>query len=115
MIAASLETLTRKAHRQPGSRAGKRRWKRCRGGVRVYRRDIAENAEVLEYFEKATPVLNWIRLASVRALRAEPKADDLRTCAPFHGFLDGCRVAMLFPPGTGWQWDCESFAEREES
>jgi len=58
MIAASLEALTR-----PGERPAKDQplWEEAveemsEEAYRVYRRDIAENADVLEYFEQATPV-----------------------------------------------------------
>src|SRR6202453_3345946 len=67
MIAASLDALVR-----PGSNATKNkgnekdkdraRWEEAmeemsQEAYRAYRRDIAENADVLEYFEQATPVL----------------------------------------------------------
>src|ERR1035437_2811170 len=58
MIAASLEALMR-----PGSvpNKGQAQWEEAMEEMSAeaygaYRRDIAENAEVLEYFEQATPV-----------------------------------------------------------
>ena len=60
MIAASLEALTRSGSQQAQAK-DQARWEEAmeemsREAFRVYRRDIAENAEVLEYFEQATPV-----------------------------------------------------------
>jgi phosphoenolpyruvate carboxylase len=59
MIAASLEALTRSSQTSATDQA---RWEEAleemsREAFRAYRRDIAENADVLEYFEQATPVL----------------------------------------------------------
>jgi phosphoenolpyruvate carboxylase len=58
MIAASLESLTRVARPDAGSPS---QWEEAmeemsEQAYRVYRRDIAENPEVLEYFDQATPV-----------------------------------------------------------
>jgi phosphoenolpyruvate carboxylase len=58
MIAASLEALVRAPHEEA---AGHSHWEEAmeemsREAYRVYRRDIADNPEVLEYFYQATPV-----------------------------------------------------------
>ena len=111
MIAASLEAFTRPSRPAAQTRA----WEEAieemsQEAYRVYRREIADNPDVLEYFEQATPSMNWTRRASARARRAAPRAVDLRTCAPFPGSSAGCRAATLFPPGLASATRWSSFA-----
>jgi phosphoenolpyruvate carboxylase len=93
MIAASLEALVR-----PGCQASdhSREWEQAMGEMSaaaygVYRRDIAENAEVLEYFEQATPAkeLEAARLGSRPARRSEGSRnlDDLRAIPWVFGWM----------------------------
>ncbi|MGA7552217.1 MAG: phosphoenolpyruvate carboxylase, partial [Candidatus Acidiferrales bacterium] len=83
MIAASLEALTRPEGPAPG---GDRRWdsnmeEMSQEAYAYYRRHIVENADVLEYFEQATPVneLENARMGSRPARRSESRRlQDLR-------------------------------------
>jgi phosphoenolpyruvate carboxylase len=57
---------------------------------RVYRRDIAENADVLEYFEQATPVneLDTARIGSRPARRSKGRnLEDLRAIPWVFGWM----------------------------
>jgi phosphoenolpyruvate carboxylase len=92
MIAASLEALTR-----PGTRAQKDQtiWEEAmeemsQEAYEAYRRDIAENAEVLEYFEQATPVLELdaARIGSRPSRRAKTRnLEDLRAIPWVFGWM----------------------------
>jgi len=75
---------------------------------------VAENADVLEYFEQATPVheLDAARIGS--RLRAAAKAAVSKICAPFRGCLDGCRAVMQFCLVWGWP-GLQSFAKKGRS
>lgn len=89
MIAASLEAFTRARERaQP-------EWedaieKMSQEAYRVYRRDIAENPDILEYFEQATPVneLDTARIGSRPARRSKGrKLEDLRAIPWVFGWM----------------------------
>lgn len=89
MIAASLEAFTRaRESAQP-------EWeeaieKMSQEAYRVYRRDIAENPDVLEYFEQATPVneLDTARIGSRPARRSKGrKLEDLRAIPWVFGWM----------------------------
>ena len=71
MIAASLEALTRPSPAANAELGGSHR-RDFAGSVRVYREQIAENPDVLEYFEQATPVneLDSARIGSRPARRS---------------------------------------------
>ena len=92
MIAASLESLTRPAHRNSGDHA---RWEDAMeemsaDAYRVYRRDIAENSDILEYFEQATPVneLDAARIGSRPSRRTRGRSlDDLRAIPWVFGWM----------------------------
>jgi phosphoenolpyruvate carboxylase len=89
MIAASLETLTRHHEQYPP------RWQEAveemsQEAYRVYRRDIADNHEVLEYFEQATPVneLDTARIGSRPSRRAKGRRlEDLRAIPWVFGWM----------------------------
>jgi phosphoenolpyruvate carboxylase len=89
MIAASLEAFTRaRENAQP-------EWedaieKMSQEAYRVYRSDIAENPDVLEYFEQATPVneLDTARIGSRPARRSKGrKLEDLRAIPWVFGWM----------------------------
>ena len=92
MIAASLETLTRPAHPDAASHS---RWEEAMEEMsgeayRVYRRDIADNAEVLEYFYQATPVnqLDAARIGSRPSRRTRSRRlEDLRAIPWVFGWM----------------------------
>jgi phosphoenolpyruvate carboxylase len=92
MIAASLESLIRPAHRKAGDHA---RWEEAMEEMsgeayRVYRRDIAENPDILEYFEQATPVneLDAARIGSRPSRRTRGRSlDDLRAIPWVFGWM----------------------------
>jgi phosphoenolpyruvate carboxylase len=89
MIAASLETLTRHQELAPP------RWEETveemsQEAYRVYRRDIADNPEVLEYFEQATPVneLDTARIGSRPSRRTKGRRlEDLRAIPWVFGWM----------------------------
>jgi phosphoenolpyruvate carboxylase len=92
MIAASLEALTR----PDGPAAGAdRQWDDAmeeisQDAYAYYRRHIAENPDVLEYFEKATPVneLEHARMGSRPARRTESRRmEDLRAIPWVFGWM----------------------------
>jgi phosphoenolpyruvate carboxylase len=92
MIAASLEALLRTP--TPGS-DDHIRWEEAMEEMsteayRVYRRDIADNPEVLEYFEQATPVneLDIARIGSRPSRRTKGRSlDDLRAIPWVFGWM----------------------------
>jgi phosphoenolpyruvate carboxylase len=117
MIAASLEALTR-----PGAHPTKdqARWEEAmeemsQEAFRVYRRDIAENPDVLEYFEQATPVLelDTARIGSRPSRRAKGrKLEDLRAIPWVFGWMQS-RHAV--PAWYGVGQALESFAAKGRS
>ncbi len=117
MIAASLEALTR-----PGSQPAKdqARWEEAmdemsEAAYRVYRHDIAENADVLEYFEQATPVheLDAARIGSRPSRRTKGRRlEDLRAIPWVFGWMQSRHaVPAWYGVGQGLQ----SFAKKGKS
>ncbi|MGC2274304.1 MAG: phosphoenolpyruvate carboxylase, partial [Candidatus Sulfotelmatobacter sp.] len=91
MIAASLEALTRSSPKAKDQA----RWEEAmeemsREAYRVYRHDIAESADVLDYFEQATPVyeLDAARIGSRPSRRAKGRRlEDLRAIPWVFGWM----------------------------
>ena len=117
MIAASLEALAR-----PGASKAKdqTRWEEAmeemsQEAYRVYRRDIAENEDVLEYFEQATPVheLDAARIGSRPSRRTKGRRlEDLRAIPWVFGWMQS-RHAV--PAWYGVGHGLESFAKKGKS
>ena len=92
MIAASLEALTRPDGPAPDNA---RRWdaameQMSQDAFQFYRRNVAENPEILDYFEQATPVneLEFARMGSRPARRsAAGGLDDLRAIPWVFGWM----------------------------
>ncbi len=92
MIAASLEALTLSGRPENLDAA---RWEEAveqmsQEAYRVYRRDIAENSDVLEYFEQATPVneLDAARIGSRPSRRPRGRRlEDLRAIPWVFGWM----------------------------
>jgi len=91
MIAASLETLTR--HQEQQSQHS--HWEEAieemsQEAYRIYRREIADNPGVLEYFEQATPVneLDTARIGSRPSRRTKGRRlEDLRAIPWVFGWM----------------------------
>lgn len=92
MIAACLEAVSRPTHVMPETR---QRWDEAMEAMSAdafafYRKNIAENSEVLEYFEQATPVneLEHARIGSRPARRAQSRRlEDLRAIPWVFGWM----------------------------
>jgi len=92
MIAASLETLTLRGEEQSQHPA---RWEEAieemsQEAYRIYRREIADNPDVLEYFEQATPVneLDTARIGSRPSRRTKGRRlEDLRAIPWVFGWM----------------------------
>jgi phosphoenolpyruvate carboxylase len=90
MIAASLEAFTR-----PADSACPASWEEAieemsEAAYRMYRRDITENPDILEYFEQATPVneLDTARIGSRPSRRAQGRRlEDLRAIPWVFGWM----------------------------
>ncbi len=114
MIAASLEALVRPESQKASHQA---RWEEAMEEMsaeayRVYRRDIAEDPEVLEYFEQATPVneLDTARIGSRPSRRARGRRlDDLRAIPWVFGWMQS-RYAI--PAWFGVGHALEQFMKR---
>ena len=114
MIAASLEALTR----PDGSNPERNEYwqnameKMSQEAFQFYRRNIADNLEVIEYFEQATPVnqLEHARIGS-RPLRraASRRLEDLRAIPWVFGWMQS-RHAV--PAWFGVGYALEHFASR---
>jgi len=97
MIAASLEALTRPGAEQAGAEQSQpaARWEEAieemsQEAYRVYRREIADNPDVLEYFEQATPVneLDTARIGSRPSRRTKGRSlEDLRAIPWVFGWM----------------------------
>jgi phosphoenolpyruvate carboxylase len=114
MVAASLEALTR----PDGPAAGAdRQWddeleEISQDAYAFYRRHIAENADVLEYFEQATPVneLEHARMGSRPARRTQSRRlEDLRAIPWVFGWMQS-RHAV--PAWFGVGYALERFAAK---
>jgi phosphoenolpyruvate carboxylase len=108
VIAASLEALTRSGS-QPTDQT---RWEEAMEEMsaeayRVYRRDIAENPDVLEYFEQATPVheLDAARIGSRPSRRTKGRRlEDLRAIPWVFGWMQSRHaVPAWYGIGMGLQ------------
>jgi phosphoenolpyruvate carboxylase len=114
MIAACLEALTRPGGPAPGDDL---RWRTAmeemsQDAFAFYRRNIAENPEVLDYFEQSTPVnqLEYARIGSRPARRsAGQKLEDLRAIPWVFGWMQS-RQAV--PAWFGVGYALERFTER---
>jgi len=92
MIASCLEALTRTRGPEPGA---DQRWapameQMSADAFAFYRRNIAENSDVIEYFEQATPVneLEHARIGSRPPRRAEGRRlEDLRAIPWVFGWM----------------------------
>jgi phosphoenolpyruvate carboxylase len=92
MMAASLEALTRPGEEQSTHPP---RWEEAveemsQEAYRAYRREIADNPDVLEYFEQATPVneLDTARIGSRPSRRAKGRRlEDLRAIPWVFGWM----------------------------
>ena len=116
MIAACLEAVLRPAQASPESR---QRWDEAMESMSgsafaFYRKHIAENSEVREYFEQATPVneLEHARIGSRPARRTENRSlEDLRAIPWVFGWMQS-RHAV--PAWFGVGHALERFAGRGE-
>jgi phosphoenolpyruvate carboxylase len=114
MIAACLEAVTMPAQVSPEA---KQRWEEAMETMSAdafafYRKHIAENPEVLEYFEQATPVneLEHARIGSRPARRTASRSlDDLRAIPWVFGWMQS-RHAVPAWFGVGHALD--RFAKR---
>ena len=114
MIAACLEAVTMPTQAEPET---KQRWDEAMEAMSndafaFYRKHIAENPEVLEYFEQATPVneLEHARIGSRPARRtANRTLDDLRAIPWVFGWMQS-RHAV--PAWFGVGYAIERFAGR---
>ncbi len=121
MIAACLEALAR----PDGPAAGAdRRWDAAMeqmsgDAFAFYRRNIADNPEVLQYFEQATPVneLEHARMGSRPARRsASRKLDDLRAIPWVFGWMQSRHaVPAWFGVGYALERFAAGGAEREKT
>jgi phosphoenolpyruvate carboxylase len=109
MIASSLEALLRPALEPAREQAA---WEGAMEEMsaeayRVYRRDIAENAELLEYFEQATPVneLDAARIGSRPTRRSKSRRlEDLRAIPWVFGWMQSrCAVPAWYGVGHALQ------------
>ncbi len=117
MIAACLEAVTMPTQAEPET---KQRWHEAMEAMSndafaFYRKHIAENPEVLEYFEQATPVneLEHARIGSRPARRTANRAlDDLRAIPWVFGWMQsrhavpawfgvGCAIERFAGRGGG--------------
>jgi phosphoenolpyruvate carboxylase len=114
MIAASLEALALPAARNVDSG----RWENAmevmsQEAFDFYRQNIAENAQVLEYFEQATPVneLDTARIGSRPARRSQSRGlEDLRAIPWVFGWMQS-RLAV--PAWFGVGYALQRFVERD--
>jgi phosphoenolpyruvate carboxylase len=114
MIAACLEALTRPDGPKPGS---DEKWNQAMEEMSVdaygfYRKNIAENSDVLEYFEQATPVneLEHARIGSRPPRRSQARGlEDLRAIPWVFGWMQS-RHAV--PAWFGVGYALERFAAK---
>jgi len=119
MIAASLEALTRRE--EPAEHMAA--WEEAieeisQTAFAVYRRDIADNPEILEYFEQATPVneLDTARIGSRPARRAKGRRlEDLRAIPWVFGWMQSRHaVPAWFGVGQALQQFAKKSASHEQ-
>ncbi len=108
MIAASLEAFTRSGAQAKDQARWEEAMEEMSGeAYRVYRRDIAENADVLEYFEEATPVqeLDAARIGSRPSRRTRGRRlEDLRAIPWVFGWMQSRHaVPAWYGVGQGLQ------------
>ena len=113
MIAASLEALTRSDEQAKEQTDWEEAMEEMsQEAYRVYRRDIAENADILEYFEQATPVheLDSARIGSRPSRRTKGRRlEDLRAIPWVFGWMQSRHaVPAWYGVGKGLQ----SFARK---
>jgi len=116
MVAASLESLTRSSSRDSSS---DERWfeameRISQDAFDLYRRNIAENPDVLTYFEQATPVneLEHAQIGSRPARRSQGRRlEDLRAIPWVFGWMQS-RHAL--PAWFGVGYALERFASLGE-
>jgi phosphoenolpyruvate carboxylase len=114
MIAACLEAVAMSMQAEPGA---KQRWDEAMESMSedafaFYRKHVAENSEVLEYFEQATPVneLEHARIGSRPARRtANRSLEDLRAIPWVFGWMQS-RHAV--PAWFGVGYSIERFTGR---
>jgi phosphoenolpyruvate carboxylase len=120
MIAASLEALTRPGEEQSQHPA---RWEEAieemsQDAYRIYRREIADNPEVLEYFEQATPVneLDTARIGSRPSRRTKGRRlEDLRAIPWVFGWMQSRHaVPAWFGVGHALEQFAKSGAGHEQ-
>jgi len=117
MVAASLESLTRSSSRDSSS---DERWfeameRISQDAFDLYRRNIAENPDVLTYFEQATPVneLEHAQIGSRPARRSQGRRlEDLRAIPWVFGWMQS-RHAL--PAWFGVGYALERFASLGEN
>ncbi|HEU0300777.1 MAG TPA: phosphoenolpyruvate carboxylase [Longimicrobium sp.] len=114
MVAASLDALARTGAPAPEAET---RWERAMEEMSAdafafYRRHVAENPDVLVYFQQATPVgeLEHARIGSRPSRRGETRGlDDLRAIPWVFGWMQSRHV---LPAWFGVGHALERFAER---
>ncbi|PYV46461.1 MAG: phosphoenolpyruvate carboxylase [Acidobacteria bacterium] len=116
MVAASLEALTRPAGARPESHDpwAKAMEQMSQDAFMFYRRNIAEDPDVLTYFEQATPVneLEHAQIGSRPARRAQGRRlEDLRAIPWVFGWMQS-RHAL--PAWFGVGYALERFAAQGE-
>ena len=104
MVAASVDALVDLGRPDDAELA---RWEldvdeMSRNAFRTYREHIADNPDILPYFEQATPVEELNMRVLDHARRDGVKRADLTTSARFHGCLAGCRAGMWCLRGSAW-------------
>ena len=116
MVAASLDSLAEPDVRDPGREA---RWEEAMEALSAdafafYRANVAENPDILPYFQQATPVgeLEHARIGSRPARRGESRGlEDLRAIPWVFGWMQSRHV---LPAWFGVGHALERFAARGE-
>ena len=119
MVAASLEAFTRPAQNESHPAEWEQAIEEMSDlAYRAYRRDIAENPDVLEYFEQATPVneLDAARIGSRPARRSKGRRlEDLRAIPWVFGWMQSRHaVPAWYGVGSALEQFAEKGKEREQ-
>jgi len=119
MIAASLEAFTRPAEKQTHPADWESAIEEMSElAYRAYRRDIAENPDVLEYFEQATPVneLDSARIGSRPARRSKGRRlEDLRAIPWVFGWMQSRHaVPAWYGVGSALEQFADKGKDREQ-